>query len=180
MPDDTLTKRLEAGKKSSEDRFRQKGDTLAVARNAGDLLTVTNASGVGWSQTPEPHGSPRKPWAFPSTGPPLPAFRHIRAKARGSSALSGWRDRINIGATLNPQAERQFTNFSGFVSNLGEDTPELRTHYIRRVVCPFFGLPRSGDPMRPPETRHSLIVRLKDQQNDVAWTEFTLFMNRSC
>ncbi len=26
--------------------------------------------------------------------------------------------------------------------------------------------------MRPPETRHSLIVRLKDQQNDVAWTEF--------
>jgi len=26
--------------------------------------------------------------------------------------------------------------------------------------------------MRPPETRHSLIVRLKDQRNDVAWTEF--------
>ncbi|HIE97582.1 MAG TPA: hypothetical protein EYG03_31090 [Planctomycetes bacterium] len=26
--------------------------------------------------------------------------------------------------------------------------------------------------MRPPETRHSLIVRLKDQRNDLAWTEF--------
>lgn len=26
--------------------------------------------------------------------------------------------------------------------------------------------------MRPPETRHSLIVRLKDQGNDLAWTEF--------
>ena len=26
--------------------------------------------------------------------------------------------------------------------------------------------------MRPPETRHSLIVRLKNQRNDVAWTEF--------
>jgi len=26
--------------------------------------------------------------------------------------------------------------------------------------------------MRPPETRHSLIVRLKDQRNNLAWTEF--------
>ena len=26
--------------------------------------------------------------------------------------------------------------------------------------------------MRPPETRHSLIIRLKDQRNDLAWTEF--------
>jgi len=26
--------------------------------------------------------------------------------------------------------------------------------------------------MRPPETRHSLIVRLKDQRNDRAWTDF--------
>ena len=26
--------------------------------------------------------------------------------------------------------------------------------------------------MRPPETRHSLIVRLKDQRNEFAWTEF--------
>lgn len=26
--------------------------------------------------------------------------------------------------------------------------------------------------MRPPETRHSLIVRLQDQRNDLAWTEF--------
>ncbi|MCP4169835.1 MAG: sigma-70 family RNA polymerase sigma factor [Fuerstiella sp.] len=26
--------------------------------------------------------------------------------------------------------------------------------------------------MRPPETRHSLIVRLKNQRNDLAWTEF--------
>ncbi|MEJ7592954.1 MAG: sigma-70 family RNA polymerase sigma factor [Planctomycetaceae bacterium] len=26
--------------------------------------------------------------------------------------------------------------------------------------------------MRPPETRHSLIVRLKDPRNDLAWTEF--------
>ena len=26
--------------------------------------------------------------------------------------------------------------------------------------------------MRPPETRHSLIVRLKDSRNDLAWTEF--------
>ena len=26
--------------------------------------------------------------------------------------------------------------------------------------------------MRPPETCHSLIVRLKDQRNDLAWTEF--------
>ena len=26
--------------------------------------------------------------------------------------------------------------------------------------------------MRPPETRHSLIVRLKDPRNDAAWTEF--------
>ncbi|RLS37488.1 MAG: hypothetical protein DWH78_07545 [Planctomycetota bacterium] len=26
--------------------------------------------------------------------------------------------------------------------------------------------------MRPPETRHSLIVRLKDPRNDRAWTEF--------
>ena len=26
--------------------------------------------------------------------------------------------------------------------------------------------------MRPPETRHSLIVRLKDQRDDLAWTEF--------
>ena len=27
-------------------------------------------------------------------------------------------------------------------------------------------------PMRPPDTRHSLIVRLKDSRNDLAWTEF--------
>lgn len=26
--------------------------------------------------------------------------------------------------------------------------------------------------MRPPETRHSLIIRLKDQRNDLAWKEF--------
>ncbi len=26
--------------------------------------------------------------------------------------------------------------------------------------------------MRPPETRHSLIVRLRDQRNNLAWTEF--------
>lgn len=26
--------------------------------------------------------------------------------------------------------------------------------------------------MRPPDTRHSLIVRLKDSRNDLAWTEF--------
>ena len=26
--------------------------------------------------------------------------------------------------------------------------------------------------MRTPETRHSLIVRLKDQRNELAWTEF--------
>ena len=26
--------------------------------------------------------------------------------------------------------------------------------------------------MRPPETRHSLLVRLKDSRNDLAWTEF--------
>ena len=26
--------------------------------------------------------------------------------------------------------------------------------------------------MRPPETRHSLIIRLKDQRNNLAWTEF--------
>lgn len=28
------------------------------------------------------------------------------------------------------------------------------------------------NPMGSPETRHSLIVRLKDQRNDLAWTEF--------
>ena len=27
-------------------------------------------------------------------------------------------------------------------------------------------------PMRPPDTRHSLIVRLNDSRNDLAWTEF--------
>ena len=40
------------------------------------------------------------------------------------------------------------------------------------VVCSTLFCPFLQGPMRPPETRHSLIVRLKDQRNDLAWTEF--------
>ncbi len=39
--------------------------------------------------------------------------------------------------------------------------------FCSTLFCPFL-----QGPMRPPETRHSLIVRLKDQRNDLAWTEF--------
>ena len=38
-------------------------------------------------------------------------------------------------------------------------------------------LPKS--PMRPPDTRHSLIVRLKDSRNDLAWTEFVDYVPSS-
>lgn len=62
--------------------------------------------------------------------------------------------------------------FFGFISFLCEFLSGSRTPAYRAVCLPAFGFLILNGLMRPPETRHSLIVRLKDQRNDLAWTEF--------
>lgn len=51
------------------------------------------------------------------------------------------------------------------------ELPEQRRYSLTKQAITV-SMVVSKIPMRPPETRHSLIVRLKDRRNDLAWSEF--------